>query len=363
MERTMTVDMRDIKGQIWRKLREVRYPGYTRDIVSFGLVQRVSADETGITVTLAIGHLAPETQQTLLGEVQQALQSLPVAVPMRVQVSRPAVRRSAHEAGAPSARPPGVRAILAVGSGKGGVGKSTVAVNLAVALAQQGLRVGLMDADVYGPNVPRMVGVKALPRPAGSKIPPTTAHGIAVVSLGLLVPPGTAVIWRGPMTDKLVRQFLADVAWGSLDALVVDLPPGTGDIAISLIRHGRPEGAILVVTPQEVALDDALKAADMFRSLQVPILGVVENMSSFVCDGCGKRHDLFGQNGGRRLAQTLDVPLLGQIPLEPLVREAGDQGLPAVLRPESAAGQVFRHIAEQVWQTLQKGQAAVLEKG
>lgn len=349
------------KDQIWRALRTVRYPGYNRDIVSFGLVQRVAAEETGATVTLAIGHLAPEVQQAIVQEVHRTLQALSEDLRVRVEVSRPDTVPHARRVETTTVRPSGIRSLIAVGSGKGGVGKSTVAVNLAVSLAQQGLRVGLMDADVYGPNVPRMLGVDRLPPPVNGRLTPAEAHGVRLISIAFLVRPEQAVIWRGPMTDKLVRQFFTDVAWGELDVLVVDLPPGTGDIAISLVQYGRPDGAILVITPQGVALDDALKAAGMFHSVQVPLLGVVENMSYFVCDGCGKQHDLFGQGGGARLAQTLGAPLLGQVPFEPLVREGGDQGLPAALRPESAAGRAFRQMAERVQQALQKDRVPALQ--
>jgi len=238
---------------------------------------------------------------------------------------------------------------LAVGSGKGGVGKSTVTVNLAVALAQQGLRVGLMDADAYGPNIPRMMGVQRLPRAKDGMIQPAESHGVRMVSIGFMIESETPLVWRGPMTDKMVRQFLDDVNWGELDLLLVDLPPSTGDIPISLVKHTVVSGALVVVTPQEVALDDARKAVGLFRRVKVPILGVVENMSYFICDGCGTRHHLFGQGGGQWLAKTSGVPFLGQVPMEPVVREGGDNGIPVVLRPDSLAGQALKQIAESVW--------------
>jgi ATP-binding protein involved in chromosome partitioning len=242
--------------------------------------------------------------------------------------------------------------VLAVGSGKGGVGKSTVAVNLAVALAQQGLRVGLMDADAYGPNIPRMMGVEQLPRARGGKIVPALSHGVLMVSIGFMTDPGTPLVWRGPMTDKMVRQFLDDVDWGELDALLVDLPPSTGDIPISLAKHTEVDGAVVVVTPQEVALDDARKAMGMFQRMKVPVVGVVENMSYFVCGECETRHHLFGQGGGQRLAEQMGVLFLGEVPLEPGVREGGDGGRPVVLQAGSLAGQALREVAEGVWQRL-----------
>jgi ATP-binding protein involved in chromosome partitioning len=227
-----------------------------------------------------------------------------------------------------------------------------VAVNLAVTLAEQGLRVGLMDADAYGPNIPRMMGVTQLPRARDGKIVPAEAHGVRMVSIGFMTDPETPLVWRGPMTDKMVRQFLQDVDWGELDALLVDLPPSTGDIPISLTKHSEVDGAVVVVTPQDVALDDARKAIGMFHRMQVPVLGVVENMSYFVCEECDTRHHLFGEGGGQRLAGMAGVPFLGEVPLEPAVRAGGDGGSPVALRDGSLAGQAFQQVAERVWQRL-----------
>jgi ATP-binding protein involved in chromosome partitioning len=287
-------------------------------------------------------------------EVVQGLERLQVETGRAAEV-RPRLARQEARA---TARPPGVHRVLAVGSGKGGVGKSTVSVNLAVALARQGLRVGLMDADAYGPNVPRMMGVEGLPRPRDGKIVPAEAYGVRMVSIGFMVAAETPLVWRGPMTDKMVRQFLEDVAWGELDVLVVDLPPSTGDIPISLAKHSRVDGAVVVVTPQEVALDDARKAAGMFQRLEVPLLGVVENMSCFVCGECGTRHYLFGKGGGERLAMAVQVPFLGEIPLEPAVREGGDRGQPAALRPETQAGAAFQEMAQRLWAGLASPEGA-----
>lgn len=241
------------------------------------------------------------------------------------------------------------RHVIAVGSGKGGVGKSTVAVNLAVALADEGHAVGLMDADVYGPNVPRMLGVRELPPSQDNRIVPAEAFGVKMISIAFMVEPDKAIVWRGPMTDKMVNQFVNQVAWGELDVLVVDLPPGTGDIALSLAKHAEPDGALVVVTPQGVALDDARKAVGMFRRLGIPVVGLVENMSYFQCPTCGTRHDIFGSGGGRRLADALDLELLAEVPLETRVREGGDDGRPAVLIDGSGAGAAFRALATRVW--------------
>jgi ATP-binding protein involved in chromosome partitioning len=388
--------MASLKDNIWKTLRTIPFPGYNRDIVSFGLVQAVSEEDGIATIVLDVAQMEPDQQQKVLAAMQEALAGISGLAGVRVEAGKvldararvqhragsrrpagpaagePAGRemdpRAARAAAGPAAvgqghaqrsqeRPVGVRHVVAVGSGKGGVGKSTVAANLAVALAEQGLRVGLMDADAYGPNVPRMMGVDALPPAANGKLQPAVAHGVRLVSIGFLVSPETPLVWRGPMTDKMVGQFLADVAWGELDLLIVDLPPSTGDIPLSLVKHSWVDGAIVVVTPQDVAVDDARKALGMFQGLNVPLLGVLENMSYFVCGQCQARHALFGEGGGRRLAEAAGVPFLGEIPLEPRVREAGDEGRPAVLDRQSPAGDAFRAVAQALWQRLAEGQA------
>jgi ATP-binding protein involved in chromosome partitioning len=321
--------MTTLKDEIWQALKAVPYPGYDRDIASSGLVQRVAACDGLVTVDLSIGHLGPELRRDLVTAVQDAIHPLPGVEALKVGVGQPVdVRpRMARTSQRATSRPAGVHHVIAVGSGKGGVGKSTVAANLAVALAQQGVRVGLMDADAYGPNVPRMMGVDQLPPSRGGRIQPAQA-------------------------DNMVRQFLTDVEWGELDVLLVDLPPSTGDIPLSLVKHSQVDGALIVVTPQDVALDDARKAIGMFQKMEVPVLGVVENMSYFVCDECQARHYLFGQEGGQRLAAAVDVPFLGAIPLEPVVREGGDEGHPVAMIQGSLAGDAFRDLARTLWQQL-----------
>jgi ATP-binding protein involved in chromosome partitioning len=349
--------MTTLKDEIWQTLKTVPYPGHEQDIVSFGLVKRVAACNGIVTVDLGIDQLEPEVRQTLVASVQEALRPLPEVRTLTVAAAKPLdVRpRLAHRSQRALSRPAGVRHVVAVGSGKGGVGKSTIAVNLAVALAQQGLSVGLLDADAYGPNVPRMMGVERLPRATEGKIRPAKAHGVWLVSIGFMVSAETPLVWRGPMTDKMVRQFLDDVVWGELDVLLVDLPPSTGDIPLSLVKHTLVDGAVVVVTPQDVALDDARKAIGMFQKLDVPLLGVVENMSYFLCGECQTRHHLFGKGGGQRLAQAAEVPFLGEVPLEPAVRVGGDRGLPATAQPDSLAGAAFRGLAERLWSQLAAG--------
>ena len=244
---------------------------------------------------------------------------------------------------------PGLGQIIAVSSGKGGVGKSTIATNLAVALAKSGARVGLMDADVYGPNVPRMMGVNTPPAVLNEKIVPLEAHGVKVISLGFLIERDQPAIWRGPIVMKIVNQFLKDVAWGDLDYLVVDMPPGTGDAQLSLVQATNVSGAVIVTTPQEVSVGDALRGVKMFERVQTPVIGIIENMSWMECPHCGKPSAIFGSGGGERLAKEVGLPLLGQVPLVPRVMEGADRGEPIVVSdPESSASKAIIAIAAKI---------------
>jgi ATP-binding protein involved in chromosome partitioning len=258
---------------------------------------------------------------------------------------------------------PGVQAVLAVSSGKGGVGKSTVAANLACALAQKGLKVGLIDADIYGPNIPTMMGVTDEPVIApvdgkGEMLIPPTAQGVKIISMAMLVPEEQPMIWRGPMLHSTVQQFLYKVDWGQLDALIVDMPPGTGDIQLSLAQLVPMTGAILVTTPQEVAVQDVRKAYRMFEQVRVPVLGFVENMSYFKCDGCEKQHFLFGKEGGDRLSRKFGAPVLARLPMVPSVRQGGDEGYPAVVSdPQGEVAQQIQALAAKVQARLQEGSA------
>jgi len=262
-----------------------------------------------------------------------------------VDADRAAASRHPREAPAL----PGVRHVVAVSSGKGGVGKSTVATNLAAAWADMGLRVGLLDADVYGPDIPTMFGVHDRPRMADDQVIPLEAHGVKLMSIGFLVEEETPAIWRGPIIMGIVRQFLQQVRWGDLDFLVVDLPPGTGDAQLSLVQLVEVRGGVFVTTPQDVAVGGVLKGIRMFQKLEIPVLGLVENMSGFVCPDCGARHDVFGAGGGEKLAASIDVPFLGAVPLGVAVREEGDRGMPTVLgRPDAPEAVALRAVAEAV---------------
>jgi ATP-binding protein involved in chromosome partitioning len=282
------------------------------------------------------------------GVVQEQAEPKPKSRALPVMGQEPSSQRAAVPAPTPVTYP-NLGNIIAISSGKGGVGKSTVASNLAIALAKQGARVGLMDADIYGPNIPRMMGVDRQPAVENEKIIPLEAHGVKVMSLGFLIERDQPAIWRGPIIMKIITQFVRDVAWGELDFFLVDMPPGTGDAQLSLVQATRVAGAIIVTTPQEVAIGDALRGAKMFQRVDVPVLGVIENMSWLECAHCGERTTIFGSGGGARLAAELAVPLLGQIPLYPPVLTGADVGMPIVVgEPESSPAVALTKTAERV---------------
>jgi ATP-binding protein involved in chromosome partitioning len=328
-------------------LREVLFPGYQRDIVSFGLVKGIEVRDERVVVELQYAAQEPERRRALEEGIRASLGKVPGVRSVEVRFSAPAARPQAPP---PGLEVPGVDHLIAVASGKGGVGKSTVAVNLAVALARSGAATGLLDSDIYGPSVPLMMGIRRTPEARGQRLLPLFNHGVATMSIGYLLEGDDApVIWRGPMVMKALTQFLRDVEWGRLDVLVIDLPPGTGDAQLTLVQSVPLAGAVIVTTPQDVALIDAKKAVAMFRKTEVPVLGIVENMSGFVCPACGHREPIFGEGGGRREAERAAVPFLGEIPLEPRIREGGDLGTPIVVAdPEAAASVAFRGLAETI---------------
>ena len=315
--------------------------------------------------------LAPSDDATIVRDVRQVVQQIDGVNDVRVDVKdssqasapppprqkpralpvmgqEPASKKAAVPAPTP-VRYPNLGNIIAISSGKGGVGKSTVATNLAIALAKKGARVGLMDADIYGPNIPRMMGVDEQPRVVNEKMVPLEAHGVKVMSLGFIIERDQPAIWRGPIIMKIINQFIRDVAWGELDYFMIDLPPGTGDAQLSLVQATHVAGALIVTTPQEVAIGDALRGAKMFERVDVPVLGVIENMSWLECMHCGDKTAIFGSGGGMKLAVELGVPLLGQIPLYPPVLTGGDTGLPIVVgEPESSAAIALTKTAERI---------------
>jgi ATP-binding protein involved in chromosome partitioning len=331
-------------------LRTIKDPDLGKDIVTLGLVRDVHVHDCEVTFTLAFTTQPAGTKVTLHSSASKAVSKMPGVSKVQVKMGSAPARGAEPPGPAAGAELiPEVKHTIAVSSGKGGVGKSTVAVNLALALKQAGAEVGLVDVDVYGPDVPLMMGARGRPGMFDNKIIPVEAHGIKIMSIGLLVAEKEALVWRGPMIHSAVQQFLRDVMWGALDYLVFDMPPGTGDAQLSLSQVVPLTGVVMVTTPQDVALLDVRKALAMFRKLNVPILGIVENMSYFVAPDTGQRYPIFGEGGGGRVAEEFGTPLLGQIPLEMETRKGGDAGVPIVVgQPKSAQAKAFRDMADAV---------------
>ncbi len=348
--------------QIKELLKQVKYPGFSRDIVSFGLVRSAGFLDGTVKVALSLTTTDSKAPLQIKADVERVLRGQPGVKDILVEIAVAATRPAATPAGAAggnlggnSGSPKGIKHSIAIASGKGGVGKSTFAVNLACAAAQlltargRAGRVGLMDCDIYGPSVPLMMGLSGRPEVEGdgaeAMLIPMESHGVKVMSMGFLVDDNTPVIWRGPMIMKTVQQFVQNVKWGELDLLLIDLPPGTGDAQLSLVQTLPLDGAVLVTTPQAAATNVARKGGLMFQKVNVPLLGVAENMSHFT-DPAGNRHALFGTGGGLVTAEKLGTDLLGQVPLMPEIRSGGDRGSPVVVEhPEGEAAGVFREIA------------------
>jgi ATP-binding protein involved in chromosome partitioning len=332
--------------QVLDVLRTVQDPDLHKDIVTLGFVKDVQIDGGDVRFTVELTTPACPVKDEMKAEAERKVMDLPGVTAAHANMTADVRARGGFGRQAI----PGIRNIIAVGAGKGGVGKSTTAVNLALALRATGARVGLMDTDVYGPNVPQMLGIHEQPQVSEDKkmIPPE-GHGLKAISMGMLIPPDQPVIWRGPMLHGAVQQFMRDVAWGELDYLVVDLPPGTGDVALSMAQSVPMAGAVLVTTPQDVSVSDVRKAVGMFRQLNIPVLGVMENMSGFVCGHCGQRTEIFGEGGGERLAKDMGIPFLGAVPIDARVRSGGDEGKPILVAyPESPAAAALRAVAGKV---------------
>jgi ATP-binding protein involved in chromosome partitioning len=327
-------------------LRTVQDPDLHKDIVTLGFVKDVKIADGEVDFTIELTTPACPVRDQMKAEAEEKVAALPGVTAARAKMTADVKARG----GFGRQQVPGVRNIVAVGAGKGGVGKSTTAVNLAVALAQKGARVGLMDADVYGPNIPQMLGVTDQPHASEEKgMVPPEAYGIKVISMGMLVPPDQPLIWRGPMLHGAVQQFLRDTAWGELDYLVVDLPPGTGDVALTMSQSVPIAGAVVVTTPQGVSVSDVRKAVAMFRQVNIPVLGVIENMSYFVCGHCNEKTDIFGTGGGKRMAEDMQIPFLGEVPIDTRVRAGGDEGRPIVAAaPDAPAAKAFAEVAGKV---------------
>jgi len=339
--------------QVKNALKSVKYPGFTRDIVSFGLVKSVNIDNGEVRVQLALATNDPNVPAAIKSDAEKALRAIDGVRSAKVLIDIQAPPTGAGT-GVAATRIPGIRHVFAVASGKGGVGKSTVAANLAVALEQTGARVGLCDCDIYGPSISLMFGTRERPTATEeNKIVPIEQYGLQLMSMGFLLDDTSPAILRGPMVTRYTQQFLRQVEWGELDYLVLDLPPGTGDIPLTIVQTVALSGAMIVTTPQEVALIDARKAATMFDKVNVPVLGLIENMSYFMSPSDGKRYDIFGSGGGEREAKRLRVPLLGQIPIDIATREAGDRGIPIVSEDrQSPVTAEFLKIARQMRETL-----------
>ena len=357
--------------QVLTALKAVVDPDRGRDLVSLGMVSGIAIRDGNVVFSIEIEPSRAAALEPVRKAAERAVEAIPgvlsvsalltgVRTPQAQGHNHDHQGHGGHAHATPAARPapkalvPGARAIVAVASGKGGVGKSTTTTNLAVALAAQGLKVGLLDADVYGPSQPRMLGITGRPRsPDGKILEPMRNHGILCMSIGFLVPEDTATIWRGPMVMGALQQMLRDVAWGELDILLVDMPPGTGDAQLTMAQQVPLAGAIIVSTPQDIALLDARKGINMFAKVEVPVLGVIENMSYFCCPNCGHRTDIFSHGGARLEAEKLGAEFLGEIPLDIRIRETSDAGTPIVIEePGSPLSQAYMQIAARVWEKI-----------
>jgi ATP-binding protein involved in chromosome partitioning len=337
------------KEEIVQRLKNVKYPGYSRDVVSFGIIKDVNIEGNKLIIKLWFSTESEEKRAKIIEAIKEAIGDLQFeSVDFEIMESK--VGSKSQQGEIPREEIPGVKYIIAVASGKGGVGKSTIAVNLAYALANLDYKVGILDADVYGPSIPTMLGVSAQPESEENKILPIEKYNMRIMSIGFfLSSQDDALIWRGPMVMRAVEQLLFDVKWGELDFLVVDLPPGTGDAQLTLAQRVPLSGVVVVTTPQDVALIDARKAVNMFRRVGVPILGIVENMSYFVCPHCGAKTDIFAHGGGKITSLSMRVPFLGEIPIIPSLRELSDEGTPyAASKNEKNQDNLFEDIAKKI---------------
>jgi len=334
-------------------LSKVMYPGFTKDIVTFGFVKDIVVNGSDVSVTVDITSSAPEVAQQIKDEATAELMR-EGAENITINVKAPVMPRESSSRGKNIA--PQVKNFLMVSSGKGGVGKSTTSVNIAIALAQQGKKVGLLDADIYGPNIPRMMGIADVkPEVNGNKVLPIKAYGIEIMSMGSLMEEGQSLIWRGAMIMKAIEQFLRDILWSELDCLVIDMPPGTGDAQLTLAQSVPVTAGLTVTTPQGVSLDDSRRSLDMFKKLNIPIAGIIENMSGFIAPDTGVEYDIFGKGTSEPMAKEFDTKVIAEIPIEPAIRTGGDEGKPITfVAPTSESAKRYMQAAESIWATIEE---------
>lgn len=334
-------------------LSKVQYPGFSKDIVSFGFVKNIQIEGTKVNVDVEVTSSAPEVAQQIVDEATTELK-MAGASDVTININAPKMPRESSSRGKNIA--PQVKNFIMVSSGKGGVGKSTTSVNLAIALAMQGKKVGLLDADIYGPNVPRMLGLEGVkPEIEGNKVMPLKAYGIEMMSMGSLMEEGQSLIWRGAMIMKAIEQFLRDILWSELDCLVIDMPPGTGDAQLTLAQSVPVTVGVTVTTPQMVSLDDSRRSLDMFKKLHIPIAGIVENMSGFIAPDTGVEYDIFGKGTTEPMAKEFNTQIIAEIPIEPAVRTGGDEGKPITFaKPDSETAKRFMKAAEAVWSRIEQ---------
>ena len=343
------------RERIIKVLKSVNYPGFNRDIVSFGLVKDILVEGSKVTISIVLPKPDQKLQSSIEEEVRKAVFGIPGVEDLSMKIGSRPQKQITVDGGGEKSKLPDVKYYIAVASGKGGVGKSTIATNLSLAISKKREKVGLMDADIWGPSAPLMMGISEKPRAtADDKIVPIEKFGLKVMSIGFLVNEEDAVIWRGPMVHGAIKQFIEDVEWGGTDYLVIDLPPGTGDAQLSLAQTAPISGGVIVTTPQDVALVDVRRGILMFNKLNIPILGIVENMSYLDMPDVDGKIDIFGRGGGRRMAERFEVPFLGEIPIDPRIRIGGDNGTPIVESdPQSAAGKAFFEIADRILESIE----------
>lgn len=343
------------RERIIKVLKGVNYPGFNRDIVSFGLVKDILVEDSKVTLSIVLPKPDQKLQSTIEEEVRKAIFGIPGVEDLSMKIGSRPQKQITADAGSEKSKLPDIKYYIAVASGKGGVGKSTIATNLSLAISKKRQKVGLMDADIWGPSAPLMMGISEKPRAtADDKIVPIEKFGLKVMSIGFLVNEEDAVIWRGPMVHGAIKQFIEDVEWSGTDYLVIDLPPGTGDAQLSLAQTAPISGGVIVTTPQDVALVDVRRGILMFNKLNIPILGIVENMSYLDMPDVNGKIDIFGRGGGRRMAEKFEVPFLGEIPIDPRIRIGGDNGTPIVESdPQSAAGKAFFEIADRILESIE----------